>query len=56
MGSRVFVLLAIVGRRKILQHLGTNEQNQHFVELRQKSMIVVLQTGLPSLNGKLERL
>ena len=38
---------------------GTNEQNQHFVVLRQKVSlyihVVVLQSGLPSLDGKLER-
>ena len=35
------------------------EQNQHFAELRQKVClyihVVVLQRGLPSLDGKLER-
>ena len=35
-----------------------NEQNQHFAELRQKvclyTHVVVLQRGLPSLDGKLE--
>ena len=39
--------------------MGPNEQNQHFAEFRQKvcSYIhgVVLQRGLPSLDGKLER-
>ena len=39
--------------------IGTNEQNQHFAELRQKvcqyKHVVVLPTCLPSLNGKLER-
>ena len=39
--------------------IGTNEQNQHFVELRQNVClyihVVVLQRGLPSLDGKLER-
>ena len=39
--------------------IGTNEQNQHFVELREKVClyihVVVLQRGLPSLDGKLER-
>ena len=37
----------------------TNEQNQHFAELRQKVClyihVVVLLTCLPSLDGKLER-
>ena len=39
--------------------IGTNEQNQHFAELKQKVClnihVVVLQRGLPSLDGKLER-
>ena len=39
--------------------IGHNGQNQHFAELRQKvcSSIhdLVLQSGLPSLDGKLER-
>ena len=39
--------------------MGPNEQNQHFGELGQKvclhTKIVVLQRGLPSLDGKLER-
>ena len=39
--------------------MGPNEQNQHFAELRQKIClhiyVVVLQRGLPSLDGKLER-
>ena len=38
--------------------MGPNEQNQHFVELRQKVCLhihaVVLQRGLPSLEGKNE--
>ena len=38
--------------------MGTNEQNQHFAELRQKVClyihIVVLLRGLPSLDGILE--
>ena len=38
---------------------GTNEQNQHFAVLRQKVClcihVVELQSGLPSLDGKLER-
>ena len=38
---------------------GTNEQNQHFAVLRQEVClyihVVVLQSGLPSLDGKLER-
>ena len=38
--------------------MGTNEQNQHFAELRQKIClhiyVVVLLTCLPSLEGKLE--
>ena len=37
---------------------GTNEQNQHFVVFRQKVSlyihVVVLQSSLPSLDGKLE--
>ena len=35
--------------------MGPNEQNQYFVEMRQKVYIqaVVLQRGLPSLDGKL---
>ena len=37
--------------------MGPNEQNQHFAELRQKVClyihVVVLQRGLPSLNGKI---
>ena len=39
--------------------MGPNEQNQHFVELRQKIClhiyVVVLLTCLPSLDGKLKR-
>ena len=39
--------------------MGPNEQNQHFAELRQKVClyihILVLQRGLPSLDGKLKR-
>ena len=39
--------------------MGTNEQNQQFAELRPKiclySHVVVLQRGLPSLDGKRER-
>ena len=39
--------------------IGTNEQNQHFEELRQKVClyihVVVLQRGLSSLDGKLKR-
>ena len=39
--------------------MGLNEQNQHFAELRQKVClyihVLVLQRGLPSLDGKLER-
>ena len=39
--------------------MGPNEQNQHFAELRQKVSlyihVVVLQRGVPSLNGKLAR-
>ena len=39
--------------------MGPYEQNQHFVELRRKVClyihVVVLQRGLPSLDGKLER-
>ena len=39
--------------------MGPNEQNQHFAELSQKvclcTHVVVLQRGLPSLDGKLER-
>ena len=31
----------------------TNEQNQHFAELRQKVCLYI--RGLPSLGGKLER-
>ena len=64
--SHVFVLFATDKharsscRRCAHFTIGTNEQNQHFAELRQKSMfvhvhVVVLQRGLPSLNGKLER-
>ena len=38
--------------------MGTNEQNQYFAELRQKVCLyihaVVLQGGLPSLDGKLK--
>ena len=38
--------------------IGTNEQNQHFAEVRQKVClyihVVVLQRGLPSLDGKLK--
>ena len=41
--------------------MGTNEQNQHFLELRQKVclyihvVLVAHQRGLPSLHDKLER-
>ena len=39
--------------------MGHNKQNQHFAELRQKVClyihVLVLQRGLPSLEGKLER-
>ena len=39
--------------------MGPNEQNQRFAELRQKvclyKHVIVLQRGLPSLDGKLER-
>ena len=39
--------------------MGTNEQNQHFAESRQKvcfyTLTVVLQRGLPSLDVKLKR-
>ena len=39
--------------------MGPNEQNQHFAKLRQKVClyvhVVVIQRGLPSLDGKLER-
>ena len=63
--SRVFVLFATdkLARSYCRQcaHFttGTNEQNQHFAVLRQKVSlyihVVVLQSGLPSLDGKPER-
>ena len=61
--SRVFVLFATdkLARSYCRQcaHFttGTNEQNQHFAVLRQKVSLYihVLQSGLPSLDGKLER-
>ena len=40
--------------------MGPNEQNPHFAELRQRLCLyihaVVLQRGLPSMDGKLKRL
>ena len=63
--SRVFVLFAtdklarLYCRQCAHFTTGTNEQNQHFAVLRQKVSlyihVVVLQSGLPSLDGKLER-
>ena len=63
--SRVFVLFATDKHARSLCRqcahftIGTNEQNQHFAELRQKVClyihVVVLQRGLPSLDGKLVR-
>ena len=63
--SRVFVLFATDKRARSYCRqcahftIGTNEQNQHFAELRQKVCQykhgVVLLTCLPSLDGKLER-
>ena len=63
--SRVFVLFAtdklarLYCRQCAHFTTGTNEQNQHFGVLRQKVSLYihveVLQSGLPSLDGKLER-
>ena len=63
--SRVFVLFATDKHaRSLCRQCArftkvTNEQNQHYAELRQKVClyihVVVLQRGLPSLDGKLER-
>ena len=62
--SRVFVLFATdkLARSYCRQcahfKTGTNEQNQYFAVMRQKVSlcihVVVLQSGLPSLDGKLE--
>ena len=63
--SRVFVLFATDKYARLYcqqcAHFttGANEQNQHFAVLRQEVClyihVLVLQSGLPSLDGKLER-
>ena len=63
--SRLFVLFATDKRARSYYRqcahftTGTNEKNQHFAVLRQKVSlyihVVVLQSGLPGLDGKLER-
>ena len=56
--SRVFVLLANCWQWAVFT-MGSNEQKQHFAELRQRvclyKHVMVLRRGLPSLDCKLER-